>query len=56
MQLYQPCGIQVARTESLLFRLLKAVLMPITIKYFLFLAGSLILKSSDTGEPVSIES
>lgn len=34
--LFSPFGIQVSRTESLRFRLLKAVLIPITIKYFLF--------------------
>lgn len=47
--LFSPCGIQVARTESLLFLLLKAVLIPMTIRYLLLLDNSLILISSDTG-------
>uniref|UniRef100_A0A2P2KAB5 Putative beta-1 3-galactosyltransferase 2 isoform X3 n=1 Tax=Rhizophora mucronata TaxID=61149 RepID=A0A2P2KAB5_RHIMU len=54
--LFSPWGIHVARTESLLFRLLKAVLIPITIKYLLLLEDSAFLKSSDKGEPPSIDS
>ena len=50
-----PWGIQVARTESLRLRLLKAVLTPTTIKYFLFLLDPEILRSSDMGEPLSID-
>lgn len=45
-----PCGIQVARIESLLFRLLKAVLIPITIKYFLFEVVWTVFKFPNTGE------
>lgn len=45
-----PCGIQVARIESLLFRLLKAVLIPITIKYFLFEVDWTVFKFPNTGE------
>lgn len=52
----KPCSIHVARSESLLLRLLKAVLMPTTIKYFLFLADSGIFKSWDKGELLSTES
>ena len=42
--------------ESLLLRLLKAVLMPITIRYFLFPIDSETLNSSETGEPLSKDS
>ena len=42
--------------ESLLLRLLKAVLMPITIRYFLFPIDSETLNSSATGEPLSKDS
>lgn len=52
----EPCGIQVARTESLRFRLLKAVLTPRTIKYFLFPIDSVTFRSSDIGEPLSMDS
>ena len=52
----QPCGIHVARIESLLFLLLKAVLIPITIRYFLFLDDSALLTSVDNGEPLSKDS
>lgn len=44
------------RIESLLFRLLKAVLIPITIKYFGRPLESVKLNSSDMGEPLSIDS
>lgn len=48
----KPCGIHVARTESLRFRLLKAVLIPITIKYLLFRDDPVFTFSeSDTGDP-----
>lgn len=53
---YAPCGIQVARTESLRFRLLKAVLIPITIKYFLFFVDSATLWSSDMRESFNTDS
>lgn len=53
----KPCGIQVSRTESLLFLLLKAVLIPITIKYFLFPDDSpFFFISPDIGEPLTIDS
>lgn len=52
----EPCGIHVARTESLLFRLLKAVLIPTTIKYLLFPDDSVSFNSSDRGEPLRIDS
>lgn len=52
----KPFGIQVVRTESLLFRLLKAVFIPMTMRYFLFLVNSGIFTSSVMGEPLSIES
>lgn len=42
-----PWGIQVERTESLRLRLLKAVLIPMTIKYFLFKVDLTFFKSSD---------
>ena len=42
--------------ESLLLRLLKAVLMPMTIRYFLLPIDSETLKSSETGEPLSNDS
>lgn len=42
--------------ESLLLRLLKAVLMPITMRYFLLPIDSETLKSSETGEPLSNDS
>jgi hypothetical protein len=42
--------------ESLLLRLLKAVLIPITIWYFRLSIDSEILKSSATGEPLSKDS
>ena len=52
----KPCGIQVLRIESLLLRLLKAVLMPITMKYFRLPADSEALYSSETGEPLRNDS
>lgn len=42
--------------ESLLFRLLNAVLMPITIRYFRLPIDSESLNSSATGEPLSKDS
>ena len=42
--------------ESLLLRLLNAVLIPITIRYFLLPIDSETLKSSATGEPLSKDS
>lgn len=56
MKCQEPCGIQVARTESLLFRLLKAVFIPMTIRYFLFLVNSRIFRSWVIGEPLIVES
>jgi transcriptional regulator of nitric oxide reductase len=50
-QVNVPCGIQVARTESLRLRLLKAVLIPMTIKYFLFILVSSFFKFSDMEKP-----
>lgn len=50
----RPCGIHVARTESLRFLLLNAVLTPTTMKYFLLLVESLLF--SDVGAPLSIDS
>lgn len=49
--LLKPWGIHVARIESLLFRLLKAVLIPTTIKNRLFPCGCFFHISSDTGAP-----
>jgi hypothetical protein len=46
----------VYRMESLLLRLLKAVLIPITIRYFRLPIDSDILNSSATGEPLSKDS
>jgi hypothetical protein len=54
--IYEPCGIHVARTESLLFLLLKAVLIPTTIRYFLFLDDSFFFRSCDKGAPLLIDS
>uniref|UniRef100_A0A0A9PQR7 Uncharacterized protein n=1 Tax=Arundo donax TaxID=35708 RepID=A0A0A9PQR7_ARUDO len=42
--------------ESLLLRLLKAVLIPITMRYFLLPVDSEALYSSETGEPLRKES
>ena len=42
--------------ESLLLRLLKAVLIPMTIRYFLLPIDSETLNSSATGEPLSKDS
>lgn len=53
--IHEPCGIQVARTESLLFRLLKAVFIPTTIKYLLFPDNSMSFNSS-IGEPLKTDS
>jgi hypothetical protein len=53
--IYEPCGIHVARTESLLFLLLKAVLIPMTIRYFLFPDDSFFFGSCDKGEPPRID-
>lgn len=47
----EPEGIQVVRTESLLLRLLKAVLIPTTIKYRLFPGNCLFSTSFDIGAP-----
>lgn len=55
-EVHKPCGIHVARTESLLFRLLNAVFIPITMKYFLFIVESFCAVVSGVGEPLSIES
>lgn len=52
----QPWGIHVARTESLRFRLLKAVFIPITIRYFCLPIGPLNFESSDWGDPLSTDS
>jgi hypothetical protein len=46
----------VLRIESLLLRLLKAVLMPITIRYFRRPLDSELLYSSETGEPLRNDS
>jgi hypothetical protein len=46
----------VLRIESLLLRLLKAVLMPITIRYFRGPVDSELLYSSETGEPLRNDS
>lgn len=54
--LFQPCGIHVVRTESLLLRLLKAVLIPTTIRYLLFPDDSAFFNSSDNGEPLRMDS
>lgn len=53
--IYEPWGIHVARTESLLFRLLKAVLIPTTIRNLLFPDES-VFESPDEGEPLRIDS
>jgi hypothetical protein len=53
---YEPCGNQVARTESLLFLLLNAVLIPTTIRYFLLPDDSVVLISSETGAPLRTDS
>lgn len=53
---YIPWGIHVARTESRLFLLLKAVLIPTTIKYLLFPDDWVFFRSSDEGEPLCIDS
>lgn len=52
----EPCGSQVARTESLLLRLLNAVFIPTTMKYFCLPFDSVSFRSSDKGEPLSIDS
>lgn len=53
-----PLGIQVLRIESRLLRLLKAVFIPITMKYFDRPLDSVTLKfkSSDKGAPLSSDS
>ena len=53
---FQPCGIHVARTESLLLRLLNAVFIPTTIRYLLFPDDSVFFESSDKGEPLRMDS
>lgn len=51
-----PCGIQVVRTESLRFLLLKAVLIPITMKYFFLVLDSIVSDFPDTAQPFRINS
>lgn len=51
-----PCGIHVARTESLRFLLLNAVFIPTTIKYFLFLVESPFPLSPEIGAPLRMDS
>lgn len=53
---YIPRGTHVERTESLLFLLLNAVFIPITIRYFRFLKESPFSAVSDTGDPARIAS
>lgn len=51
-----PCGIHVARTESLRFRLLKAVLIPITINTWRLIDVVSETGARDAGESPSVDS